>query len=355
MNTSLEQAILQSRILIVDDNPANVALLEAILDEEGFDTFVSVTDPRKVEALFDQWNFDLVLLDIRMPHLDGFAVMEQLNARLNDDYLPVIVLTAYTDRETCQRALALGAKDFLGKPFENWDVVLRIRNMLEMRYFYQRQRSRVDSLEDLVKQRTETLRFTQREIVQRLGRAAEYRDNETGNHVRRMSHTCRLLAEAIGCDEHYANTLLHAAPMHDLGKIGIKDSVLLKPGKLTPEEFEHMKQHVMIGADILDEGESEILQLAATVALTHHERWDGGGYPRGLAGEAIPLAGRIAAISDVFDALTSARPYKDAWPVEDAIEYLKQQSGKHFDPTLVEAFIRILPKVCALREHFSKD
>lgn len=355
MNQALDLAIRQSRILIVDDNPSNVALLESILDDEEFDEFVSTTDPRKVERLFEEWDFDLILLDIRMPHLDGFEVMERLGARLSADYLPVIVLTAHTDMETRQRALALGAKDFIGKPFEPWEVVSRIKNMLEMRYFFKQQQRRGDQLEGLVHQRTEKIRFAQREIVERLGRAAEYRDNETGNHVQRMSRACQLLAEAIDCNTAFCETLLRAAPMHDIGKIGIPDAVLLKPSPLTDDEFEIMKQHVRIGADILGGGESEILRMAETVALTHHEKWDGSGYPNGLAGEAIPLAGRIVAICDVFDALTSARPYKEAWPTELALGHMREQAGKHFDPELLAAFLRILPQICALRADFPED
>lgn len=350
-----DEAIRQSRILIVDDNPANVALLEVILDEDGFENFVGITDSRKVETLCADWEFDLILLDIRMPYLDGFEVMERLGASLADDYLPVIVLTAHTDAQTRQRALALGAKDFIGKPFEAWEVIYRIRNMLEMRHFYKRQCRRSDELEDLVRQRTEKIRFAQLEIVQRLGRAAEYRDNETGNHVRRMSRACGLLAEEIGCDETFCDTLLYAAPMHDIGKIGIPDAILLKPGRLTPEEFEIMKGHVTIGADILAKGESEVLRLAATVALTHHEKWDGSGYPQGLAGDRIPLEGRIAAICDVFDALTSARPYKQAWSEPEALEFIQQQSGRHFDPELVPVFLRLMPQIRALREQFVDD
>jgi putative two-component system response regulator len=351
----LDDAVRQSRILIVDDNPANVALLEFILQDSDFENFVGITDSRKVETLCTDWEFDLILLDIRMPYMDGFEVMEALHARLVDDYLPVIVLTAHTDTQTRQRALALGAKDFIGKPFEAWEVMYRIRNMLEMRLFYKRQRHRGDELEELVRQRTEKIRFAQLEIVQRLGRAAEYRDNETGNHVRRMSRACQRLAQEVGCDDSFSDTLLHAALMHDIGKIGIADSVLLKPGKLTPEEFAIMQRHTSIGADILAGGESEVLRLAATVALTHHEKWDGSGYPKGLAGEQIPLVGRIVAICDVFDALTSARPYKTAWSEEDALEFIRQQAGKHFDPELVPAFLRIMPEIRALRERFSDD
>lgn len=353
--SSLETAIRQSRILIVDDNPANIALLEVILQEDEFENFVGITDPRKVQTLCEDWEFDLILLDIRMPYLDGFEVMEILRTQMADDYLPVIILTAHTDAKTRQRALALGAKDFIGKPFEPWEVMYRIRNMLEMRYFYQRQRRRTDELEDLVRERTEKIRFTQLEIVQRLGLAAEYRDNETGNHVRRMSRACQLLADAAGCDPALCDNLLYAAPMHDIGKIGIADHILLKPGKLTPEEFKLMQEHTVIGVNILASGESELLQLAATLALTHHEKWDGSGYPHGLAGTAIPLVGRIAAICDVYDALTSARPYKRGWSEAEAVTFISQQAGTHFDPDLVPIFLRLMPNIRALREQFHDD
>ena len=341
-----------AKILIVDDNPANVALLEAILDEEEYDNVFSTTDPFQVLPLYQEHVFDLILLDIRMPGISGIEVLKRLKKVVRDDFLPVIVLTAQTDQETRLQALDAGAKDFMTKPFEAWEVMLRIRNTLETRIYYTRQVMRADLLEREVIKRTEEIRETQFEIVQRLGAAGELRDNETGAHVKRMSHICSLLAARRGLGREYSQLLLYASTMHDVGKIGIPDSILLKPGKLTDVEWQMMKQHPAIGAKIIGKHDSKLISLAREAALFHHEKWDGSGYPHGLAGDSIPLAGRIAAISDVFDALTSERPYKKAWPVEDAVKELEQQAGRHFEPLLVELFVENLEEIMEIRERF---
>lgn len=346
----IEDRILRAKILVVDDNPVNVVLLQAILDGAGYAHVWTTTDSRQVEPLYKEHRFDLILLDIRMPYLDGIQVMELLKKNMGEDYLPVLVLTAQTDQETRRRALDVGAKDFLTKPFEQWEVLLRIRNMLETRIYFNNQRLRADELEGLVRERTAMVRETQLEIVRRLGRAGEFRDNETGAHVIRMSRACHLLALAAGLSAERAETLLYASPMHDVGKIGLPDNILLKPARLDPDERKTMERHVEIGAEILKGHDSELMQMARCVALTHHEKWDGSGYPRGLKGEDIPLEGRIAAICDVFDALTSARPYKQGWTTEEALSFIKEQAGKHFDPWLVEIFEGIAPEVAKLRE-----
>lgn len=335
---------------MVDDNPVNVVLLQAILDAAGYAHVWTTTDSRQVVPLYKEHRFDLILLDIRMPYLDGIQVMELLKQDMAEDYLPVLVLTAQTDQETRRRALDVGAKDFLTKPFEQWEVLLRIRNMLETRIYFNNQRLRADELEDLVRERTAMVRETQLEIVRRLGRAGEFRDNETGAHVIRMSRACHLLALAAGLGAERAETLLYASPMHDVGKIGLPDSILLKPARLDPDERKIMERHVEIGGEILKGHDSELMQMARCVALTHHEKWDGSGYPRGLKGEDIPLEGRIAAICDVFDALTSTRPYKQGWTTEEALSFIREQGGKHFDPWLVEIFEGIVPEVVKLRE-----
>ncbi|MDH5748270.1 MAG: response regulator [Rhodospirillales bacterium] len=340
----------QAEILIVDDNPANVMLLEKILEKEGFAHVYSTTDPRVVLGMYEEHRFDLILLDIRMPHLDGFQVMEQLSKIIEGDYLPVLILTAQTDKETRLRALELGAKDFITKPFDQTEVLQRIRNMLEVRILYNFQRDMNEILEEKVRERTQELTDTRLEIIRRLGRAGEYRDNETGMHVIRMSKSCQALALGAGLSEETAEMILNASPMHDVGKIGIPDGILLKPGKLTAEEWETMKTHSEIGADILDEHSSEMIQMAQRIALTHHEKWDGSGYPKGLKGEEIPIEGRIAAVCDVFDALTSDRPYKKAWPIQDAINHINENSGSHFDPRLVEIFNKVLPEILRIRE-----
>lgn len=341
-----------ANILIVDDNPANVALLEAVLEEEEYTNVFSTTDPFQVLPLYRDHQFDLILLDIRMPGMTGIEILKKLRTITSDEFLPVIVLTAQTDPETRQRALEAGAKDFLTKPFENWEVLLRIKNTLETRLFYTRQVLRVDMLENAVLKRTREIRASQFEIVQRLGAAGELRDNETGAHVKRMSHMCELLAAKRGMGAEFSELLLYASTMHDVGKIGIPDSILLKPGKLSAEEWKVMQQHPVIGARIIGNYDSKMINLARDTALYHHEKWDGTGYPHGISGDAIPVAARIAAISDVFDALTSERPYKAAWPVDKAVAVLQEESGCHFEPIMVDLFIENLEEIIAIKERY---
>lgn len=345
--------IYTAKILIVDDNPSNVALLEAILEEEEYTNIFSTTNPLEVLPLYLEHRFDLILLDIRMPGMSGIEVLKLLHERIQDDYLPVIVLTAQTDMETRQQALEAGAKDFVAKPFEDWEVLLRIRNMLDTRRFYTRQVARGEVLEKEVKKRTAEIWNTQLEIVQRLGVAGEFRDDETGAHVIRMSHICSLLSAKYGLGEEFSELLLYASTMHDVGKIGIPDGILLKAGKLDPEEWQIMQQHPLIGAKIIGSFKSELMTLARETALYHHEKWDGTGYPHGIAGDEIPIASRIAAVSDVFDALTSARPYKAAWSVEKAADLIQKESGRHFDPRLVEVFMENFAEVVRIKERYT--
>ncbi len=351
MNSSLAD-IHDAKILIVDDNRSNVALLEAVLEEEEYENLFSTTDPFQVMPLYREHKFDLILLDIRMPGMSGIEVLKQFKNILQNEYLPIIVLTAQTDQETRQQALAAGAKDFITKPFEDWEVLLRIKNTLQTRLYYTRQILRANLLEDEVAKRTSEIRATQFEIVQRLGAAGELRDNETGAHVQRMSHICSLLAEKRGMGKEYSELMLYASTMHDVGKIGIPDSILLKPSKLSQEEWQLMRQHPTIGARIIGNNPSKLITLARETALYHHEKWDGSGYPHGLVGEQIPIAARIAAVSDVFDALTSERPYKRAWPVEKAITILQEEAGKHFEPLCVELFLDNLPQIRQIKERF---
>ncbi len=331
-----------ARILVVDDEPANVILLRTVLDGAGFDDITTTHDPQAVVPLHQKQRFDLILLDLRMPAMDGFAVMEALKPLHAADYLPVIVLTAQSDRETRRRALDLGARDFILKPFALEEVVLRARNQLEMRLLHQ-------SLEDRVAARTSELVDTQREVLQRLARAGEYRDNETGAHVMRMAHSCRMLARAAGLDEAQAELIYLASQMHDIGKIGVPDSVLLNPGRLSAEEWAVMQSHVSMSGEILSNPRSDLLKMARVIALTHHEKYDGTGYPAGLVGEDIPIEGRIAAICDVFDALTSIRPYKAAWTVDEAVAFVRDNAGAMHDPRLVALFLDLVPEVVALR------
>lgn len=347
----MDDELKKSNILIVDDNTANIVLLESILENEGYDEFSSTTDPRAVASLCQEEEFDLILLDIRMPHMSGFKVMEALNKQFPADYfLPIIVLTAQLDQETRQQALALGAKDFLTKPFQHWEALLRIRNQLETRYLYTQQLTRGDSLEQEVARRTKEIRSVQLEIVRRLGLAGEFRDNETGAHIVRMSKISEVIARGAGLDEKTCELILYSSTMHDVGKIGIPDNVLLKAGKLNEEEWEIMKSHVEVGTKIIGDYPADIIWMGSVIARSHHEKWDGSGYPDGLKGESIPIAARIAAISDVFDALLSKRPYKDPWPLEKALSLMKENSGTHFDPTLLDVFFTHLDEILEIRE-----
>ncbi|WP_428605906.1 HD domain-containing phosphohydrolase [Sedimenticola sp.] len=356
---SIDRRIRESSILIVDDTADNVDLLIMMLEANGYTHLKGVTDSREVQRLCEQQPYDLILLDIRMPHLDGFQVMEQLKQSRLMDYLPILVLTAQNDVETRMRALEMGAKDFVTKPFDRAEIQLRIHNILEVRQLYKEKQEHNLQLQAIVDQRTrelreknEALQSSRHSIIQCLGRAGEYRDNETGMHVIRMASYARLLADAIGMDKAFVKDIWSAATMHDIGKIGIPDHILLKPGKFEPEEWRLMQRHTLIGAEILGEAKSGIMRMARSVVLTHHERWDGKGYPNGLKGEAIPIEGRIVAVCDVFDALTSDRPYKKAWPVEEAVDYISQNSTKAFDPELVFSFLQILPLILEVKEAF---
>jgi putative two-component system response regulator len=342
------------RILIVDDEPANLRLLDKMLRGQGFESLILLDDPRQVLDFYQSTQPALILLDINMPHLDGFQVMEQLQA-LNDPLLPpIVILTAQHDKAYLLRALAGGARDFIAKPFDRNELLMRVRNLLDAQLAHRLVHDQKAMLEDMVRARTEALRRTQLQVVQRLGMAVGYRDEETGNHILRMSHISALLARGMGWSEADCELMLYASPMHDIGKIGIPDSILLKPGKLEPDEWETMKAHTTIGARLLEGDDSDIMRMAREIALSHHERWDGSGYPAGLSGEAIPLCGRIAMLADLFDALTSARPYKQAWPVESALDMIRESSGKHFDPVLVEVFMQELPAILEIRDRFSE-
>jgi putative two-component system response regulator len=340
-----------ARVLIVDDHRANVRLLESILQRAGYRQLRSTLNPFEVSELYHAFQPDIVLLDLHMPRLDGFSVLEGLQRELPPEtYLPVLVLTADATVQAKRRALAIGAKDFVKKPFDSAEVLLRVRNLLETRLLYKRLDTHNHKLEEGVRQRTADLEHAQVEIVERLALAAEYRDDDTGQHTYRVGRMAGLLARELGMEEAATELIQRASPLHDMGKIGIPDHILHKPSRLDAAEFEQMKTHTTIGAQIARGSASPLLQLAGEIARTHHERWDGGGYPEGLAGEAIPLVGRIVAVVDVFDALTNARPYKPAWPVAEATAEILRQSGQQFDPRVVQAFLAMLEAPADLSE-----
>jgi putative two-component system response regulator len=331
-----------ARLLIVDDQEANVLVLERLLRRSGYTAIASTTDPRQACALVAGHQPDLVLLDLHMPYLDGFAVLEQLGGvNPPDAYLPILVLTADITPAAKQRALSLGAKDFLTKPFDATEVLLRIGNLLHTRALHLHLRRENGTLEEQVRARTQELEAAELETLERLARTAEYRDDDTGEHTRRVGDLAGALARAVGLPADEALLIARAAPLHDVGKIGIPDGILLKPGRLTDEERTHMQTHTSIGARLLAGSRFPLLRLAEEIALTHHERWDGSGYPCGLAEAAIPLAGRIVAVVDVFDALTHERPYKRAWGVDEALAELARHAGRQFDPQLVRIFLQM--------------
>ncbi len=330
-----------ARILIVDDEEPNIEMLRRLLERAGFSRIESTTDGREVPDLYVKFRPDLILLDLHMPLCDGLAVMDELNQIAESTYLPILMLTGDDTQEARREALSRGAKDFLNKPFHSDEVLLRIGTLLETRFLYLQIQSQNQILEAKVRDRTRELESAQIEIIERLARAAEFRDDNTGQHTERVGQMAALLARQIGLPDSQVSLIRRAAPLHDVGKIGIPDSILLKLGKLSPEEFAIVKTHTTIGAKILSGSRFTILQLAEEIAFNHHERWDGEGYA-GVAGSSIPLVGRIVAVVDVFDALTQKRPYKAAWPVPDALAEMERQRGSQFDPTLVDAFLRVV-------------
>ena len=329
----------QARILVVDDEPPNVFLLEQILARAGYVDVVSTTDPRAVVDLVTGFGPDIILLDLHMPALDGFQVMEALGVGTDPIVqAPILVLTADATVAVKHRALAAGARDFLTKPLDMEEVLLRIGNMLDIRFLERDLRRERDSLELRVTERTQELEEAQTETFERLALAAEFRDDDTGNHTRRVGTMAALIAETLGLSDDDVGMLRRAAALHDVGKIGVPDTILLVPRKLTDEEFAVVRTHTVIGARLLSGSRSPILRMAEQVAWSHHERWDGNGYA-GMAGEDIPIAGRITTVADVFDALTHERPYKDAWPIDQAVEEILRQRGTQFDPDAVDAFL----------------
>jgi len=346
----LDDALLhKARILIVDDEASHSDLLSDVLHINGYANIQSLCDPRGVLALMLEWQPDLIVLDLNMPYLDGFQVLELISSVQGEgDYLPILVNTADDTTEARQKALSGGAMDFLKKPFFAPEICLRITNLLRVRLQYRQILDRNRVLEEEVQHRTQELegyqlelREAQLETIERLAKAAEHHDNETAQHTQRVALHCCMIGECLGIEETEANLLRKAAPLHDVGKIGIPDSILLKPGVFTSAERKIIQRHCVIGADLLSGGHSDLLKIAEDIALTHHEKWDGSGYPHGLSGQDIPVHGRILAVADVFDALTHARPYKNAWSVEDAVTEIKKQSGRHFDPDIVEAFLSL--------------
>ena len=338
---TVSRSFKNARLLIVDDEDANIEILQRILTRAGFSRVVSSNDSRQAAALYVEHRPDMILLDLHMPHMDGLEVMDQLNEIAEASYLPILILSGDLTPEARRDALSRGAKDFVNKPFQPDELLLRIKTLLETRFLYLEIQSQNQVLEAKVRERTRELVEAQIEIIERLAIAAEFRDDNTGQHTQRVGQMSALLAKQLGLPDAQVSLIARAAPLHDVGKIGVPDTILLKIGKLTPAEFELVKQHTVIGARILSGGKFPLLRLAEDIAYSHHERWDGEGYA-GLRKTDIPLAGRIVAVADVFDALTQQRPYKPAWPVGEAIAEIERQRERQFDPGVVEAFLRVM-------------
>lgn len=334
-------------VLVVDDVPDNISVLSGIL-KDGYKVKAALDGERALKVAAAQPYPDLILLDVMMPGLSGFEVCRRLKSDPRLAAIPVIFVTAMGEVENEHEGFAAGAVDYITKPVSPAIVRARVKTHLAL---YDQNRE----LDRLISLRTLELHQTRLQIIRRLGRAAEFKDNETGNHVIRMSHYSRLIGRAYGMAEPELDLLFNAAPMHDIGKIGVPDGILLKPGKLDADEWRIMQKHPTMGAEIIGKHDNELLTYARLVALTHHECWDGSGYPEGLAGADIPLVGRIVAIADVFDALTSLRPYKLPWSFEDAVAEIRSRSGLNFDPDLIPAFMAALPEIRRIMEMYAEE
>ena len=341
------------KLLLVDDNAFNLEVIHGTLESAGYEKLTSVSNPLKLSSILDESSFDLILLDINMPIMDGFGVLSLIQQMYAEhERPPVIMLTAQDDTQNRIKAFDAGASDYITKPFNRKELLKRVSLHIDNWVMKQKLLAEKQTLEEKVRERTQAMQEAQFEIVYRLGRASEYRDNETGNHVRRVSMVAEAIARAAGYDDDFCRLIQAASPMHDVGKIGISDLIMLKPGGFTDEEFSIMQSHVTIGGEILANSKSEVLQLAHEITLTHHEKYNGKGYPEGLVGEEIPVSGRIVAIADVFDALTSERPYKKAWPIDKAVALIVREKGEHFDPVLVDAFVSVIPEVEKINKQY---
>jgi putative two-component system response regulator len=339
-----------AHVVLIDDEPINLRWLSAVMQQAGFQSITSITDGSNLEALVQQSPPDLVITDLHMPGFDGFAVLNVLQPLILDERLPVLMVTGDNSADVRHRALASGAKDFVTKPFDSIEVSLRAKNLLETRILFRDLQKQNRTLLESTSGQTRELESTRVEMIERLAIAAEYRDECTSNHNQRVGELSARIAEAIGLTREDANLLRRAAALHDIGKIGIPDGLLRKPGRLTSSEQRVMRTHTSIGARIVGGSHVPLLKLVETVAFSHHERWDGSGYPLGLAGDAIPLPGRIVAVADAFDALTNDRPYRAAQSVEATLEILRRESGKHFEPRLVDALLTVLENEAAPAE-----
>ena len=359
--------------MIVDDEIANVLVAKKLLSQAGYQDFETTTDSTLAINMVHTCQPDVLLLDINMPHVDGISILKQIRSVKRFRHLPVLILTANSESGVKLKCLELGATDFLVKPIDPMELAPRVRNALLSKMHQDQLHNHAAQLEEIVRQRTRELELSRQEVIYCLARAAELRDNDTGNHVIRVGRYAGIIAKNLGMSDRYVNDIVLAAQLHDVGKIAVPDAILLKPGKLEPEEFEviqqhvkhgrqiikpyagqdamAMRSHVATGSEMLRDG-SSLMRLAACIAQTHHEKFDGSGYPIGLAGEDIPLEGRITAVADVYDALSSERPYKKAMPREKCFEILEDGRGSHFDPQVLDAFFRGATEIVRVQVEF---
>jgi len=347
-------------ILVVDDLPQNIELLEVHLVPQGYEIVVAASGEEALVKLSDN-QIDLILLDVMMPGMDGFEVIRRIRKDEKHRLLPIILVTSLRETEDRVKGIEAGCDDFISKPVDKMELLARVRSLLKVKDYNDLMINYRKELESEVTKRTEELKIALErvkavslETIYRLSMASEYRDEDTGVHIKRMSIYCAAVAQRLGLAANDIETILYAAPMHDLGKIGIPDLILLKPGKLDSAEWEIMKQHTIIGAKILNGSDTEYIRLGEKIALSHHEKWDGSGYPNGLKGNQIPLAGRIAAIADVFDALTSKRPYKDAFSLEKSLGLIREGRGSYFDPEVVDAFFAIEDGILIIKNKYAE-
>lgn len=343
------------RILLIDNTELNITQLKHLIKKIPEYESIAFTNPVKALIWCRDNEPDLVVVNYAMPEMDGIQFTQQFRGFVSYEDIPVLMITANSDTSARQKALASGVTDFLNKPLDNIEFITRARNMLALRQSQKALTDRALWLEDEIRKATAKIKNQEYETIFCLAKAAEYRDPETGAHIQRMAHYSKHIAHALGLSIQEQDLLLEAAPMHDIGKVGIPDAILLKPSRLNAEEFAIMKQHATIGYELLKSSSAPLLKVAAEIAHTHHEKYDGSGYPRGLVGENIPLFGRIVAVADVFDALTSERPYKKAWSVEDACQLLRKGKGTHFDPACVDAFLSDFEEVLSIKSRFADE
>lgn len=347
-----------NHVLVVDDELFNRELLEGLLIPLGYEVTLAVDGKEALEKVKEK-SPDVILLDIMMPVMDGFEVVRRLKGKKETKNISIVMVTALSEVEDRIKALDAGANDFMTKPVDMAELRATVSSQMQVKAYYDHMRDYQKELEAEVAKRTKQLREAFEKIkiasldtIYRLSRAAEYKDEDTGAHIKRMSHFSVAVAKQMNLDDHTIETILYAAPMHDIGKIGIPDRILQKQAKLEPDEWEIMKKHTIIGSQIMEKSDAEFIKLGEIIALTHHEKWDGSGYPKGLKDKAIPLAGRITAIADVFDALTSKRSYKRAFSLEKSFTIIKEGKGSHFDPKVVAAFFSIEKEIISIKEKY---